>query len=175
MKISAITRYKNGELFRALDEAGWTVAELARRSKVCYPYLCNIFNLKKRAGEEVASKLQNAFGEVGVFFDVLEAFPPAFRGIKQGATHVQTEDVCPESISDPTVRNLELCAVLSDAVENLPHRERAVIEDLFYNGCTVRQIGKKYRVSPSRVYAIRDRAFYRLREKKNHLRDFVEV
>lgn len=66
---------KNEELCGALKKAGWTQTELARRAGSQQCHVSNMVNGRLAPSWNLAMKMQLAFAEVDVFFDVLGAWP----------------------------------------------------------------------------------------------------
>ena len=58
MKITAITRYKHGELYAILQRIGWTQSELARQTNLRIGTIGDIINLVKRPTVEQADAIQ---------------------------------------------------------------------------------------------------------------------
>ena len=83
MKITALTRYKHGELYAVLKRLGWNQSELSRRSGLAATLVGRIINLQYRPSQKMADAIQKAIGEAGEFFDVLEQWPEDFKGLKK--------------------------------------------------------------------------------------------
>jgi len=62
----------------------------------------------------------------------------------------------------------ELVSILSQAIAELPERERLVISLYYYNGLTLREIGEVIGVAKSTVCELQTKALIRLRAKLRH-------
>jgi RNA polymerase sigma factor (sigma-70 family) len=173
MKITAITKFKHGELFAILKKLGWSQLELARRAGVDAGAIGKVINLHKRPSKGIATAIQRAIGEAGEYLDVLEQWPETFVGIERGAKHEVTRDIefeslleCPEAMLIPardSCDNQELAGVLDDALKELTPRDRRVIEMIFYEGKTLQQSGDELSIARERVRQIGCRAIRVLR------------
>jgi RNA polymerase sigma factor FliA len=59
----------------------------------------------------------------------------------------------------------EVKHILADAIEHLPDRERVVITLYYYEGLTLKEIGKVLGVTESRVSQLHTKAVLRMRAK----------
>ena len=185
MKITAITRYKHGELFEVLRRLGWSQADLARRSGISTTMVASIINLNRRPSQKAADAIQKAFGEAGEYFDVLEQWPETFDGIKRGATKEETMDIpmecligCREAMMIPSPSKREedgLSDAMNAAMDSLTGREKAVIEARFFEGKMCHEIGRQIGVSAMRVRQIEGKALRKLRHpsRSKHLDRFL--
>lgn len=108
MKVTAITRYKQGDIYLALQKLGWTQAELAKRTGIHYQTLGTIINLRKKPNKSQLDKIQAVFADEGVFVDVVDMFPPGFKPLNPAYKAVQTKEIVFESLLDhPEVLELE--------------------------------------------------------------------
>lgn len=172
MKITAITRYKHGELYGALKRAGWTQSELSRRCGCNPNQISRIINLQFRPSGEVANAIQKVLGEAGVYIDVLGEWPESFKGLKRGSIIEQTAEVefdtligNLEALNIPAgvQENKELYEIVGDLVDDLPSRERMVVEDLFFDEITLAESAKKHGLTTTGITAIENRALRKLR------------
>lgn len=173
MKITAVTRYKHGELFELLKRLGWTQSELARRSGNKEVTINRVINLQRRPTDDVANSIQKAFGEAGEYLDVLSEWPEAFTGLRRGHKVEQTADVelerlldSPEAMNIPALEyndTTDLDAALESAVEELRPREQLALSMRFRDGKTLKEAGKKLNVSKGRVREITLGALRKLR------------
>jgi RNA polymerase sigma factor (sigma-70 family) len=163
MKITAITRYKHGELYEILNRVGWTQSELARQTNIRVTQISDIINLVRRPTIEQADAIQAAFGTVGEYLDVLTEWPETFLGIKRGYKRETTAEVPMErlldhaevlQISAPEYEDNDLEERMEYVMSCLPNRSRTVLRERFWNGKTFKQIGKEIKITPSRVSAI---------------------
>lgn len=172
MKITAITRYKHGELYAILKRLGWSQAELARRTGLRPELIGEIINLARRPSAKQADAIQSALGQAGEYLDVLSEWPEAFVGLQRGYKRVQTEDVEMDRLLDhPEVLQLaapeveettEIDERLEALIGELPEKEQVVLRERIWNGNTLNGIGKKIGVSGCRVRHIADKALRRL-------------
>jgi transcriptional regulator with XRE-family HTH domain len=93
MKITAVTRFKNGVIYETCQKLGWSTKELATRAGISYTGLINFVSLKKRIGEASLVKVQRAFGEAGIYVDLDDLCPEEFKGFGKSITLTQTQDV----------------------------------------------------------------------------------
>lgn len=173
MKITAITRYKHGELYAILNRLGWTQSELARRTGIQPGTIGYIINLAKRPSSKHANKIQSALGEAGVFFDPLSEWPEAFEGLGVGYKIEETRDIEPEALIGNREAMMiaapqddsreEVYVALESALSELSEREQSVLKHRFYENQTLDDIGKKCGVSRARVSQIEKKAIRTLR------------
>jgi len=73
---------------------------------------------------------------------------------------------------DPTLRveDVEVKRVLTEAIDQLPERERLVVALYYYEGLTLKEIGEVLGVSESRVSQIHTKAIVRLRGRLGRYR-----
>ncbi|MCP3682359.1 MAG: sigma-70 family RNA polymerase sigma factor [bacterium] len=179
MKITAISRYKNGLLLDAIREANWSQVELARRSGVSVMAVGHAINLKRTPREEIITKMQFALGEVGVFLDVEKAFPKSFKGFKKAIVVEQSQDIDPLQLVDIPIKELmdsnscieqvdrgEIGLLLSNALETLTERERKVLEWRWMDELTYEEIGKRLKFCTERIRQIESKSLRKLRHPK---------
>jgi hypothetical protein len=106
MKIVALTKFKHGLLFDALQKLGWNQMTLAQKAKLSLPQMSDIINLKVAPTEQQAKRLQRVLGRNGIYLDVEAAWPKGFRGIgtKNHLTLVSRMEVDPAGIIEATMR-----------------------------------------------------------------------
>ena len=104
MRIVALTKFKQADLFNALRHLGWTQAKLSKKSKVPMPILCDIINLKVAPTEKQANNIQKALGKQGIVLDVMGCWPEGFKGIgkKRHLTLVSEIEYNPSVAIDST-------------------------------------------------------------------------
>lgn len=177
MKITAITRYKHGELFAVMNRLGWTQSELARRAGIDAGRVAEIINLNKRPSQKSADAIQKALGDAGEYFDVLEQWPETFEGIKKGTRKEETMEVpmecligCREAmmLPAPTERQEDgLAAAMEAAMEDLTDREKRVLKARFFESMTIEEVSREFGlVSRNRIRQIEDKALRKLRHPK---------
>lgn len=178
MKITAITRYKHGELYAILQRLGWTQTELCKQTGLSQKIIGDIINLIKRPTEDQANAIQLSLGKAGEYLDVLAEWPEAFVGIKRGYRLEQTEDIqmerlldcqeamqiaAPEHIS--TEEHERMTGMINDVLGTLPDQYAVVIRERFCNGNTLKQTGVKIKKTMSRVRQIEAKALRMIRHR----------
>ncbi len=173
MKITAITRYKQGTIYALIKKLGWSQLELSRRTALHPATVGSIINLIRRPTIEQADKIQKAFGEAGEFLDVLGEWPETFLGLKRGFKVETTEEIplerlidCPEvlELAAPDEYDESLFNELdSEMSSHLSERERRVLEGRFVNGEPLDQIANEIGVGSERTRQIERRALLKMR------------
>lgn len=178
MKITAITRYKHGELYAILQRIGWTQSELARQTDLRIGTIGDIINLVKRPTVEQADAIQKAVGTAGEYLDVLSEWPETFAGLKRGYKLEQTAEVemenllgCREAMMLPAPEpTLEDAVHLEDAMESamsdLTTQQKFVLKHRFWKDETLEEVGSKLGRTRGRVRQIEAKALRMLRHPK---------
>jgi RNA polymerase sigma factor (sigma-70 family) len=175
MQITAITRYKHGELYTILKRLGWPQNELARRTNLSPGAIGDIINLVRRPTPRQADLIQKVLGNAGQFLDVLAEWPEAFSGIKRGC-HEQTVDVPLERLIDhPEVLQIAMPqsddseAELEDRVwlevESLEPSQRRVINDLYSKGKSFKEVAEEIGITGQAVRLRGHKAVRKLQRK----------
>lgn len=188
MNITAITRYKHGDLLAALNRLGWTQSDLARKAGLTPGQIGRVMNLNQRPSREVADAIQKALGEGGEYFDVLEQWPESFTGIKAGTRSERTMDVpmecligCREAMMLPApTDNLEIEEIseaIDEVLSHLSEKERRVIELRFFEGKTLEDVARSMGTHPSYARQLQDKALRRMRhpQRARHLIGFQSI
>jgi len=172
MKVTAITSYKQGDIFNLLQKVGWTQADLARKSGLSPTAIGIICNMKRRPNVEQANAIQRAFGTVGEYFDVLECWPETFLGTGKRIAVAETKDVevglllTPREqllIGDRSETNLEeLKEVMAEVLHTLSDRERNVLE-MRFEGKTLQEVADKEKCAEQRIAQIEAKGLRKLR------------
>ena len=157
MKIAAITRLKQGDLWGALQQVGWSVAELARRSHINGGTLGAIVNMVRRPSVAQANKIQKAFAQVNIFLDVLAVWPESFAGFERALTVTQVRDV-PDHLLVTGMRtrpllemqHTELTTTLDEVLHTLPEKQREAIEACVLDGMLTTEYSTAHHYSYSR-------------------------
>lgn len=173
MKITAITRYKHGELYAILQRLGWTQSELARQTGLRSGTIGDIINLVKRPTVEQADAIQKAVGTAGEYLDVLSEWPETFEGLKRGYKREQTAEVPMERLIDhPEVLQLAAPETSSEdgleermesVIGELPKQAQIVLHERFWNGQTLEATGQRLKRTRDRVRQIEAKALRMLR------------
>lgn len=174
MKITAITRYKHGNLYAAMKKLGWSQNELSRRCGVSAITVSRIINLKNRPSRKDADAIQRAFASVGEFFDVLLEWPETFSGLSKGFKVEQTQDVSAEvllqnremfMLPQEVDRNENIEKLHDMCIKNLSETERKVIDLRFNQEETLESIGCSFGLTREAVRQIQERAIQKMRTK----------
>jgi transcriptional regulator with XRE-family HTH domain len=164
MKIAAITKFKNGEIFLLLQKLGWNQSELARRSGIDATRIGQFLNLRRKPCAEHIQKLQFAFGEAGEFLNIEKAWPEDFKGLPKTPTVVQIADVQLDQIGYQQHLQLlqknddfsdEFDELWKNCSSDLTERQRRIMELRYgLNGerkHEVSEVAEMYNVTPSWV------------------------
>jgi len=167
-----------------LSDIGWTQKKLSEKSKIPASTIGNIINLQRRPTIKQANAIQSAFGQVGVFLDVLHEWPDTFRGLARGFNRVDTADVpmetligCEEAYQLPApdpVDTSDMSNALCEAINTLTTREKTVIECYFYKGQSLEETGREIRATRERVRQLLAKALRKLRHPKR-VRDLKSI
>jgi len=150
MKVTAITKFKQGDLYNALKKLGWTQAELARRSGVSPEAIGCALNLRNKPSPSRIAKIQKAFGEAGVFIDVLSIWPEDFKGLDKSVTVEQTKEVDLALIGSntPVLHDTmkpnfdDARKIIDETLSELTPKQASYIRETFLNGKTCGEAGK---------------------------------
>lgn len=175
MKVTAITRFKHGEIFERLKRLGWTQSDLARKAGLSVSTTNNIINLIRRPTIEQATAIQKAFGEAGDYFDVLAEWPETFAGLKRGYKREQTAEVemenllsCREAMMIPApevdIEARELDDSLESILDELTENQATVIRMRYWGNFTTAQVAKKIGLCEGSVYQIQGSAMRKMRK-----------
>jgi len=93
MKIAAVTKLKQGDIYLILRRLGWTQAELSRRTGINQAAIGRYLNLKQRPSEDHADRIAVALAREGEYIDVVKIWPESFRGFGVQPTFIQVKDV----------------------------------------------------------------------------------
>lgn len=180
MKITAITKFKNGELYHAIRKSGKTVKEIAKMSGISYSFLIGVLNLKTKPGKQTMFKLQFVFGELGIFLDLEKAFPKHFSPLKGSITIEQTKDIEPNLIQGPEEKLLEFPEwKLQECLKCLDPRELHVIKKrFFYTGDkrpTLDDLAGDLNVTKTRIGQIQSYAISKLRREMEKTGEYCRM
>jgi RNA polymerase sigma factor (sigma-70 family) len=173
MKITAITRYKHGGLYAALESLKWTQKELAERSGITQSAIGLLINLRIKPSIYYVQKIQNALAEAGYYLDVLEQWPETFHGLKAGFNLVQTADIelenlldCKEAFMLPAPEcedTEELDNAIENVLDSLTPREKSVIKSRFWDKKTLETTGNDLGITRERIRQIEAKALRKLK------------
>jgi RNA polymerase sigma factor (sigma-70 family) len=174
MKITAITKLKQGDLWDVMKRLNWNQSELARRTGIAPVVIGEILNLKKKPTEFLLSKIQNAFAEEGEFIDVFSIWPDRFKGFNQRPIIEQTREVSDNVLigmineQNPQIsyENKEQIDILNKTiVTTLTEREEFVIENIHFSNKSLADIGREMGISRERVREINLKAMGKIKNK----------
>ena len=83
MKVSAITKFKQGDLWGAIKRLGWSQSRLAKEAGLDDGLVGKYINLLKKPTAEIANKIQIALAKHGEYLDVFAIWPENFKGLEQ--------------------------------------------------------------------------------------------
>lgn len=188
MRITAVTKFKNAELWTCLKKAGWSMAELSRKIQINYHHLRGVINIKRRPSEKLLLKIQAAFGEVGIFLDVEKVWPEKdFEGFDHALTIEQTADVEEKNLlaygqhlqimNEGTDHNLlpEYAESLQEALRFLTQTERKVLEMWMDDpDNTNAELADRTGVTTACIYAVKLRILRKLRWHVPRIKEHLE-
>jgi transcriptional regulator with XRE-family HTH domain len=167
MKVAAITRYKQGDLWVLLKKLGWSQTELARRSGIGVLMIGRIINMHQRPSKANADAIQKAFGDAGEYIDIMDAWPETFAGFGRSLVVDQVEDIAPhelEKIGGPVDTNLlETTERLALALKTLTQQEQDVIEKRFLQARSLGDVGIEMGLGGERIRQIEAKALRKMR------------
>lgn len=183
MKIAAVTKFKHGELFIALQKVGWTQGELADRCGLSVETINSICCLRRRPDIKKAIAIADAFSDVGIEIDVLEDWPKELQLSSTTNKVVQVSDIKTDRLlvtntvkmlneaqrNEPQITD-EDSSNVREALSYLTERERKVLElrfGLTDGYCrTLDECAKQFRVGTERIRQNEAKALRKLRHPK---------
>ena len=175
MKITAITKFRQGDMNSAVKRAGISHMELARRAGISYPAYSAILNLRRKPSRETCQKIQNALAEAGEFLDVFAIWPEKFVPLKKSLTIEQTEEIevtqlndchngvaatLPEFCEEEILRATQLLETILDDRERIAVKLRSGFDG---NAATFKEIGVVLGVCLENARRITNRGLAKLR------------
>jgi transcriptional regulator with XRE-family HTH domain len=162
MRVAAVTRFKQGDLYEALKELGWSQSELARRSGINPSQIGTYINMTVRPPLKRIIQIAKAFAEAGKTIDLDRLWPKSFAGIGKSREHVFVKDVPEDRLIAPQAADiLELRDTIGKITRRLSFREKMVLDEIVIKGNTLKNVAAKFGVTYSRTQQI----FKRAREK----------
>ena len=154
--------------------------ELARRAGVCVVSITNVINLRRRPGKELADSIQRAFGEIGLYVDVLAEWPESFRGLGRGGK------LCMEHTAEVPTERLIGCAaaglleasavapdvaceiedrrrVVEEVIETIGEQNAQVLRLMYWEGKDLADTGSAMGLTKERIRQIEAKALRMLR------------
>jgi len=180
MRIAAITKFKQGDIFEAMQTLGWTFKDLSERTGVNASTLNSYINLRKKPRIASIKKICDAFEMEGIYLIPAECFPEAFKPFKKNSPIVQYLSVPLESLLDckeaylieaPATyesKSHELENEITELIGELSDIDREILIlrfGLFGNKeHTLDELGKKYGVTRENIRQKEQRGLRRLRK-----------
>lgn len=167
MNITAITRFKHGDVYQLLKKLGWKQSDLAKKTGLHPSSIGGIINLKRRPTLEMARKIQNAFGEAGEFLDILQHWPELFDGNGKSFCIEQTRDIDVLSLQEnPEILQLPGCDTTgaSEFMEQVkyhiqkltPHNQKLATA-MFVEEMSDQEAKERFGLNPEAANAMRNR------------------
>jgi|TARA_R110000868_G_C10690148_1_gene748229 DNA-directed RNA polymerase sigma subunit (sigma70/sigma32) len=167
VKITAVTKFKHGELYAMLQRVGWKQSDLARNSGLSENRIGEIINLQRRPIQKEADAIQRALGTVGEYLDVLSEWPETFVGLKRGYRREQTIDVPMERLLDhpealqiaaPEYQDDEIEERVKSVISKLPERNRQILIKRFWENKKLEEISNEIGVGKQQVHNLEKRS-----------------
>lgn len=178
MKVAALTRFKQGDLYLILKKLGISQKELSERAGISRTALGLIMNLRRPPTIRLAEKIQATLAKAGENVNVMKLFPEAFIGFKKAPIVEQIQEITPKQLKyyerhqelmledaappvpDAVFQDKEL---LEFALSCLSDRERDVIESTVIRGEPCSVMAAKWPVGQQRINQIKNRALNKIR------------
>jgi RNA polymerase sigma factor for flagellar operon FliA len=168
-----------GAILDSLRTLDWSPRELRRKGRAVEEAIRSVTQRVGRAPSE-----QEIAGEMDLSLADYQALLGDLRGLEIGSLHMErSEDSGDEELAyipgspeeDPLFRCLkgEMKQRLTDAIDELPEKERLVLTLYYYEELTMKEIGLTLGVVESRVSQIHSSAVLRLRAALAGLRSGV--
>jgi transcriptional regulator with XRE-family HTH domain len=158
MRITAITKFKQGDIYNAMRQLGWSQSELARRCLSTPGTIGLVMNMRQRPSARLAGRIQKAFATEGVFIDILTIWPEGFKGFKKSPVHELTKEVdlagllqARDSQLYLDVHKKEMTEAVDGLLDMLPDRQRKMVERQFINGERLSDIARDEGVTPTSI------------------------
>ena len=175
MKVTAITKFRQGDLHNAIKRTGLRLMEVARRAGLSYTCFSSVLNLRSKPSRETCDKIQKALAEAGEFLDVFAIWPEKFVPLKKSLTIEQTEEVevtqlndfhngvaatLPEFCEEEILRATQLLETILDDRERIAVKLRSGFDG---NAATFKEIGVVLGVCLENARRITNRGLAKLR------------
>ncbi|MBE3574865.1 MAG: FliA/WhiG family RNA polymerase sigma factor [Firmicutes bacterium] len=161
-----------GAILDGLRSMDWVPRTLRQKSRELEKVIWDLENRLGRAAtdQEISQQLHISVGELHRLVQSLGAanllsLDEILRGESGGEEVTLREIIADNNSADPEAlfESKELVRVLADAITALPERERLVITLYYYEGLTLKEIGRVLRVTEARACQIHSKAVLRLR------------
>jgi RNA polymerase sigma factor for flagellar operon FliA len=165
-----------GAILDSLRTLDWSPRELRRKGRAVEEAIRNVTQRLGKAPQE-----QEIASEMDLSLSAYQTLLGDLKGLEIGSLHMErSEDSGDEELAyipgapedDPLFRCLkgEMKQRLTDAIEDLPEKERMVLTLYYYEELTMKEIGLTLGVVESRVSQIHSSAVVRLRSALASLR-----
>jgi RNA polymerase sigma factor for flagellar operon FliA len=165
-----------GAILDSLRTLDWSPRELRRKGRAVEEAIRSVTQRLGRAPSE-----QEIANEMGIALAEYQSLLGDLKGLEIGSLHMErSEDSGDEELAyvpgspedDPLFHCLkgEMRQRLTDAIDDLPEKERMVLTLYYYEELTMKEIGLTLGVVESRVSQIHSSAVLRLRAALNHSR-----
>ena len=185
MNIAAVSKFKHGDMWRALSVLGWKQADLARESGLSPSEIGRFANLQLRPAPEKMQMIQEAFARHGYIFDLLEAWPPAFEWMKKSVTITRYAYIPVDkllytqslhALHEYDAQRRLLKEPIDQVLDTLAPKESEVLRRRFYDNETLEKVGIKFGLSKDRIRRIEAQALRKMRhpDRIRKLEGFIE-
>lgn len=179
MKITAITKFKNGELLRALRESKMSGVKFSRFAGISQQRFSNCLCLRAHPNDTTKAKIEYAFLQLGIWFDSEDAWPPDFVPLTKATSISETQDVDLSNIratlgyeyhqmieNSRDVHQLEHETERTEILDSLSFGPRVVLAARL-EGKTLSSIANRMGVTKARVGQLKDKALRDVARKKS--------
>lgn len=161
MKITAITRLKQGDIYLALKELGWSQSELARRTGMHPTEIGDIINLKSKPKFEKICLIEEAFAGAGIFINLENLWPDKFKAINN--TFVQTKEIDDTALLEAgnleeSVDNKLMIEYLNEQVEKMDGKMKEAMKKRYFEDLSTSETAEEMGVSLGRVWQLEKKA-----------------
>jgi transcriptional regulator with XRE-family HTH domain len=171
MKIAAITKFKHGEMYKAMKQVDVSTPKLAKATGLSYHTLLKFLNMVRRPTEEQAQKLQLFFGRFDIFVDLEMWWPQEFSPLKKSAVIEQIADIPIEAWLSGSVQAalppdevlMQQETGIEKALATLRPREQYILRQRFLEGEIGSSTAENMGISPVRRQQIEATALRKLR------------
>ena len=163
-----------GAILDGLRELDWVPRSFRKRQReleAAYRKLENEFGRAAR-DEEVAAELGLSMDDYFSLLDNLRGinlgfFEPADPNSDESPVHYLPD----KEENSPTyiVEKKEIRDILAGSIEHLPEKERLVLSLYYFEGLTMKEVGKVLNITESRVSQLHSKAVLRLRGRMKHI------
>lgn len=157
-----------GAILDGLRELDWVPRSYRRKQRDMEQALRKLENELGRSAED--DELADAMGlELDDFYQLLDSL----NGVNIGsieATDPDSEDSPLQYIADSEenspayiVAKMEMRDILADSIQNLPEKEQLVLSLYYFEGLTMKEVGRVLDITESRVSQLHSKAVMRMR------------